>query len=141
MARAKREINWDVVERRMEAGCSGVEISSALRVDSDTFYRRFKEQYGKRFADCSADFYSAGDSNIKFTQYIKAVSGNIPMLILLGRERLNQGKDQEKISPLEDLLTLRHENMILKAAIDMLKEKNEGANPEKLGLSQPVDEA
>ena len=121
--RPKKEINWEIVEKRMEAGCSGVEIAAVLRVDSDTFFRRFQEQYGKRFADSSADFYKAGDANLKFTQYMKALSGNTNMLTLLGRERLNQGKEEEvKKSPYEDILALRHENMLLKAELDAHRE-------------------
>jgi hypothetical protein len=123
MPRPKKEINWEIVEKRMEAGCSGVEIASCLRVDSDTFFRRFREKYGKRFADSSADFYSAGDANIKFTQYMKALSGNNNMLMLLGKERLNQGKEEEiKKSPFEDVIAIRHENMLLKAELVAYKD-------------------
>lgn len=124
MARPKKEINWDVVEKRIEAGCSGIEIAAALRIDDDTFYGRFKEHYGKSFSDYSGTFYSAGDSNLKFTQYMKALSGNMQMLILLGRERLGQGKEQEKNSPFEDILALRHENMILRAELVEIQGKN-----------------
>jgi hypothetical protein len=116
MARPKKEINWDIVEKKMEAGCSAREISGGV-CEINTFYDRFKERYGMGFADYADDYYSVGDGNIKFTQYMKAVSGNIPMLTLLGRERLNQGKEQEKVSPYEDILALRHENMILRAQI------------------------
>lgn len=123
MSRPKKEINWELVERRMEAGCSGIEIAAALRIQDDTFYLRFKEQYGKSFQDYKGNFYSAGDANIKFTQYMKAISGNIPMLTLLGRERLGQSKDQEKISPYEDQTALRHENMLLRAEIERMKQE------------------
>jgi hypothetical protein len=121
MSRKQKEINWDIVEKRMEAGCNGIEIAAALRIDPDTFYRRFQQHYGKRFVDSSDYFYSGGDSNLKFMQYMKALGGNINMLTLLGRERLNQGKEQEKTSPFEDQLELRHENMILRAEIEKLK--------------------
>lgn len=124
MAKAKREINWELVERKMEAGCSGIEIAATLRVDSDTFYRRFEQQYGKRFAAISGDFYSAGDANIRFTQYMKALSGNIPMLTLLGRERLGQSKDEVKLSPFEDTIAMRHQIMLLQAEIAKMKEAN-----------------
>ncbi len=123
MARPKKEINWEIVEKKMEAGCSAREISAGI-CDLDTFYNRFKERYGKSFGDYSDDYYSIGDGNIKFTQYMKALSGNNNMLLLLGRERLGQGKEQEKQSPFEDVLALRHENMILKAEISEMKEKN-----------------
>lgn len=121
MARPKKEINWEIVEKRMEAGCNGMEIAATLRIDPNTFYRRFEGQYGKSFADSVGGFYSAGDANIKFTQYMKALAGNNNMLMLLGKERLNQGKEEEiKKSPLEDIIELRHENMILKAEIQKI---------------------
>jgi len=126
MARPKKEINWEIVEKRMEAGCSGVEIAAVLRIQADTFYLRFKEKYGKSFQDYHGDFYSAGDANLKFTQYMKALSGNTNMLTLLGKERLNQGKEEEiKKSPYEDMLALRHENMLLKAELEGYKEHND----------------
>jgi len=130
MPRQKREINWEIVEKRMESGCSGIEIAGALRIDSDTFYRRYRQQYKKRFADNTASLYSAGDGNLKFTQYMKALSGNTNMLTLLGRERLGQGKDEVKTSPFEDLIDLRHENMILRAEIEGIREKLNGNQPQ-----------
>ena len=123
MSRPKKDINWEIVEKRMEAGCSGVEIAACLRIQADTFYIRFKDKYGKSFQDYRGDFYSAGDANLKFTQYMKALSGNTNMLTLLGKERLNQGKEEEiKKSPYEDILALKHENMLLKAELESHKE-------------------
>lgn len=121
MGRPKKEINWDVVEKRMEAGCNGIEIAATLRISDDTFYIRFKKQYGKSFQDSSGHFHSAGDANIRFTQYAKAMSGNIPMLTLLGRERLGQSKDEIKLSPLEDIIVMRHQIMMLQAELDKTK--------------------
>src|SRR6185295_12346286 len=122
MPRQKKPINWEIVKKRMEAGCKARDIAGSLDINIDTFYDRFKEEFGRGFSDISDDFYCVGDGNIRFTQYMKALSGNIPMLTLLGRERLSQGKDQEKVSPFEDILALRHENMILKAQLSTAKE-------------------
>jgi hypothetical protein len=122
MGRHKKEINWDVVEKRMEAGCNAAEIAATLRVHPDTFSDRFKAKYGKYFSDISGHYYSAGDANLKFTQYMKALAGNNNMLMLLGRERLGQGKEEEKLSPFEDVIALKHENMILRAEIAQFKE-------------------
>jgi hypothetical protein len=122
MSRPKKPINWDIVKKKMEAGCSAKEIAGAIPIDISNFYDRFKEEFGHPFANYADELYSVGDGNIKFAQYMKALSGNIPMLTLLGRERLSQGKEQEKQSPFEDILALRHENMILKAEINTLKE-------------------
>lgn len=123
MSRPKKEINWEIVEKRMEAGCNGIEIAATLRIDPDTFYRRFEDYYGKRFSDSVGGFYYAGDANLKFTQYMKALAGNTNMLTLLGRERLNQGKEEEiKQSPYEDIIALKHENMLIKAELQVYKD-------------------
>lgn len=125
MARPEKEINWELVEKRMEAGCNGIEIAATLRISDTIFYDRFKKKYGKSFQDYRGSFNSAGVSNIRFTQYMKALSGNNNMLLLLGRERLGQGKLEEiQKSPFEDIHELRHENMILKAQLDKLMGNN-----------------
>lgn len=123
MARPKKTIDWQLVEKRMEAGCTAKEIAACLHADIDTFYRRFKEQYGKSFGDYSVEFYSIGDANIRALQYAKAMNGNLQMLFFLGKERLGQGKEEVKASPFEDIIQLRHENMILKAELNEIKEK------------------
>lgn len=123
MARPKKEINWAIVEKRLESGDSAVNISHIHNIDTDTFYLRFKENYGCSFQDYSAKFHSNGKANIAFTQYIKALEGNTNMLTLLGREWLGQGKEVVQKSPYEDLIELKHENMMLRAEIASIKEK------------------
>lgn len=120
MARPQKYINWDLVEEKMEAGCSAKEIAGGI-CDINTFYDRFKEHYGKSFGDYADEFYRVGDGNIKHTQYVKALAGNNNMLLLLGRERLEQGKEPEKISPFEETMSLQHENMILKSKLAKLE--------------------
>ena len=125
MARPLKEINWDIVEKRIEAGCTAREIAASCKIDMDTFYDRFKLEYGKSFSDYSADLYSVGDANLKFTQYVKAIAGNIPMLHLLGRERLDQGKNDDPISPRQDQIDQSHLLMQLQNEIVELKNENE----------------
>ena len=107
MGRQKKEINWNIVEKKIEAGCSAKEIYENV-CHKDTFYDRFKEEYGENFSDYSTEYYHVGNGNLKFTQYIKALSGNIPMLLLLGRERLGQGKSEETVSPLQMQIDQSH---------------------------------
>jgi AraC-like DNA-binding protein len=100
MARPKKEINWEVVEKRMEAGCSAKEIAGALHVEINTFYDRFKEEFGLGFADFADKFYDGGDANIRYTQYMKALSGNVNMLLWLGKLRLGQKEpDVSSLNP------------------------------------------
>lgn len=90
MARPPKEINWEIVEKRMEAGNKGKAIAQAFYVDLDTFYRRFKQHYGFSFGDSTLHFYECGNDNLQYTQYMKALSGNVNMLTWLGKIRLGQ---------------------------------------------------
>ncbi len=122
MARPPKTINWELVEKRLEAGNSAVEIAFQHNIHLNTFYNKFKKHFGKNFADLRDNFVQCGRSNILFTQYMKALAGNTNMLTLLGREWCGQGKEEILKSPFEDILDLKHENMILKDEIAKLKE-------------------
>lgn len=123
MARPPKPINWELVEKRMEAGSNAKEIAGSLHIDINTFYDRFKLEYGKSFADFAEKSYEAGNSNIRLTQYVKALAGNTNMMVLLGKERLGQGKEEVKVSPYQGDIDKEHENMCLKAQIEFLKEQ------------------
>ncbi len=122
MGRTKKDINWDVVQKKIELGLSAKEIYECM-CNEDTFYDRFKEHFGENFSDYSGRMRSVGCGNIKFTQYMKALSGNANMLTLCGREMCGQGKEPEKISPFEDAMAARHENMMLRAELAAYKER------------------
>jgi hypothetical protein len=93
-----KEINWKEVERRIEVGSSGLTIAKCLRIDPDTFYKRFEEQYGVRFKDYTNGLSDCLPANILLRQYIKAMEGNVEMLKLLGRENCGQGRDEDPAS-------------------------------------------
>ena len=118
-----KEINWEMVEKRLEAGCTQTELCAILRIDANTFNKHFREKYGKYFSEISTEFYSVGDANIRSMQYAKAMNGNINMLFFLGKERLGQGKEVERLSPYEDMLELKHDNMKLRAELAELRER------------------
>ena len=120
MARPLKDINWDMVEKKMEAGCTAREIYGNV-CDEDTFYRRFKDKYGCSFGDYAGQSYQIGNGNLKFAQYMRALAGNNPMLQLLGKERLGQGRDVGLDPPRDDVLAITHENMLLKAEIEKMK--------------------
>lgn len=123
MARPQKEINWEEVERRIEAGCEAKEIWPIYGVNNDTFYRRFKEEYGFSFQDYKPLAYDVGNGNIRFSQYIRALKGNVPLLIMLGKERLGQGKYDLLISPNQINIDNEHKIMILQDEIAKLRSK------------------
>jgi hypothetical protein len=92
MARPLKEINWDVVEKLIESGCSGVAIAAKFRIQSDTFYIRFKKEYKCNFQDYRVESQEAGAADILSMIHAKALNnkapGNAQLLIFLARCRL-----------------------------------------------------
>lgn len=107
MARPPKEIDWKVVEQKMQAGNTAKKIAQDLYIDTDTLYDRFKKEYGKSFSVISADFYTAGNQNIEYMQYMKAMSGDSKMLLWLGKVRLGQKEP--------DTTSQQYTNIIVKA--------------------------
>lgn len=104
MARPEKFIDWDKVRLRMEAGNSAKVIAAHHNIDTDTFYKRFKQEFGCSFGDYSALFYQCGNENLLYTQYVKALSGNVQLLIHLGKVRLGQKEDFESNESLADIV-------------------------------------
>lgn len=92
MARPLKEINWEVVEKLIESGCSGVEIAAKFRIQKQTFYRRFEEKYEESFQNYHTDIHEAGLADLRSMLHAKALNNNAPgnsnLLIFLARCRL-----------------------------------------------------
>lgn len=106
MARPEKTINWDLVEEKMQAGCSAKEIYGELHISDETFYNRFKSEYGESFSDYLDKFHSVGKGNIRHMQYTKAKEGNIPMLIWLGKTWLGQKEAEIALSEKQLILKI-----------------------------------
>lgn len=126
MARPKKEINWDIVEKRMEAGNSAIVICKKFNIDTDTFYRRFKEEYGCSFGDYTAIYRQCGKEDIAYTQHMKALSGNVQMLIWLGKVDLGQ-KDPDPV-PLKppNQTEIDKDHIIMQLKYEIEKMRNDG---------------
>ncbi len=100
MARPLKEINWDLVDKLIEAGCSGVAISGKFRIQSDTFYARFKKEYGCSFQDYRAEVQEAGVADLMMMLHAKALNnkapGNSNLLIFLAKTKLGM-KEPENV--------------------------------------------
>jgi hypothetical protein len=102
MARPPKPIDWNLVERKMEAGCTATEIAWDFRMHIDTFSERFKQEYGKYFTEYAGNFHSVGKGNVRHQQYERAMDGNTQMLTILGREWLGQEKEQKQRSQIDE---------------------------------------
>lgn len=124
MARPLKEINWDVVEKQIEAKCTAREIAALCRIEINTFYDRFKLEYGKSFADYADDLYCGGIGYQKYITHLRALSktGSVQLLIRYNEERLGWGKTTEIKPPNDDEIDKDHIIMLQANEILELKE-------------------
>ena len=136
MGRPVKEINWDVVDKLIEAGCSGIAIAAKFRIQSDTFYSRFKQEYGCSFQDYRANAQEVGIADLMMMLHAKAMNnkapGNTNLLIFLAKTKLGMKEpetdnstapNQDKID-LENLV-MRLQNKIAKLESDAIQRETE----------------
>ena len=98
MARPEKPIDWDLVDRLLEAGCLGTEIAANFDMHPNTFYNKVLEEQKVGFTKYSAQKKGKGDSLLRAVQYETAIKDkDRSMLIWLGKQRLGQ-KEPEKTS-------------------------------------------
>ena len=131
MSRPEKPIDWKRVDLLLMAGCLGTEIASNFDMHPDTLYKRIEQEYGMGFTAYSSSKKQQGDSILRAKQYEKALEKDNTMLIWLGKNRLGQKEHDNTpniLPPTDDILEMRHENMILKAqlakALDELSNKS-----------------
>lgn len=130
MARPLRTIDWAEVEKLIECGCSGIQIAGKFKIDADTFYTRFMNEYGVRFADYSAIGVEGGKADIKLMLHQKALNanapGNVNALIFLGKTVLGMKEAVEQINLANNQVNidLTHRNMQLENELAQLKNEN-----------------
>jgi hypothetical protein len=78
MARKPKEINWDLVEKLIEYGSHGYEIAGKFKIDENTFYRRFRQEYKCRFADYVGIGHSGGKADLRLMLWSKAFNNKAP---------------------------------------------------------------
>lgn len=99
MARPEKEINWELVDNLLMAGCSGPEIAPHFDVIPETLYERTVKEHGISFSRYSQLLRQKGDALLRAQQYAKALGkttlGDNTLLIWLGKNRLGQKETHE----------------------------------------------
>jgi len=90
-----KPIDWDIVDKLLEAGCPGTEIAPHFGVHYETLYDRAYTDHGIMWTEYSQQRRSKGDSNLRVKQYQEAMKGDRGMLIWLGKQRLDQRERYE----------------------------------------------
>jgi AraC-like DNA-binding protein len=82
MARPKKEVDPEMIEKLATVGCTIEQIAAVLGVSKDLLHRRFNTalRSGRE----------KGNAALHKKQYQVAMSGNVGMLVWLGKQRLGQ---------------------------------------------------
>lgn len=107
MVRPEKQIDWDRVDKLLEAGCHGTEICPYFDLTPERFYERVQEKYGMSFSVYSQEKRQKGDSKLREKQFDKAIDGDNMMLIWLGKNRLGQKDKQELNEQSDKSITLK----------------------------------
>ena len=83
-------IDWETVDRLLEAGCDGTQVAAHIGVHPETLYDRIKQEKGSCFSEYKATKRANGDSLLLAKQFKVAMEGDKTMLVWLGKQRLAQ---------------------------------------------------
>lgn len=102
IGRPTKPIDWNLVDKMLEAGCSGAEIAPHVFLHPDTFYDRVFKEKCMSFTEYACKMAAKGDANLKLTQYLKAIGeitiGDNTQLIWLGKNRLKQRENPTELT-------------------------------------------
>lgn len=91
--RPKIEINKDEFEKLCAIWCNEEEIAGWFNCSVDTLGRWCKRTYAITFAEVYSQKASKGCVSIRRKQFELAQSGNVSMLIWLGKQKLGQSDE------------------------------------------------
>lgn len=141
MARPRKEIDWEKASKLAIIFCTAEEIANILGMSFNTLDRRSLEEHGVRFVKWLKQFSDQGRASLRRTQYKKAIDGNVPLLIWLGKNELNQTDKTEiegniKVESITDML----EQSETRKLIDVTPKEIEEEENVKLMMPEPTDD-
>jgi hypothetical protein len=84
------DIDWDELDRWLEAWCDGTVIAEQFGIHEDTLYIAVREKYGVTFSEYKQKKRLSGNDKLRRVQHDQALDGDNAMLIWLGKNRLDQ---------------------------------------------------
>jgi hypothetical protein len=95
MGRHRIIVDWEKVDKYLQAQCDGVSVASILGISADTLYLRCVEEKEMTFTAYSAKKKAEGVQLLKAKQFQTAMSGNVTMQIWLGKQYAGQREKAE----------------------------------------------
>ena len=90
IGRPPKEIKWEQVLIKMQAGNSERKIAFDLNIHVDTLRDRFHDHFGISFSTYAANALQDRNENIEYRQYTKALEGDTRLLVWLGEVWVGQ---------------------------------------------------
>lgn len=90
--RPKAIIDWNMVGKMLEAGCTAEGIAATIGIDRDTLYIRCRTDHNQDFSAFAQEKRAKGDELLRQKQMQVAMRGDKTMLIWLGKQRLGQSE-------------------------------------------------
>ena len=97
--RTPAKLEWEIIGKLLEANCDATGIAAQFGVSRQVLYRRCKTDLGIPFATLSQQKRMAGENLLRAKQHQVAMTGNVPMLIWLGKQRLGQADKAQLTGP------------------------------------------
>ena len=110
--RSKADIDWNKVDKYLQAQCDGVGIAGLLGIHPNTLYRRCEEKYKMSFSEYSTQKKTEGKELLRARQFKTAMDGDRTMQIWLGKQYLNQ-TDRRNIAITDDIDKTREREIFL----------------------------
>jgi len=86
--RPNAEIDFQIVDDMLEAGCTGVEVAARLGMHPDTLYIRVEKELGMGFSAYRQQKVASGDQKLRERLFREAIAGDKSALIFLSKTRL-----------------------------------------------------
>ena len=99
-------INWETVNQLIAIQCTGEEIAGVLKIDYDTLNKAIKREFNSCFSDYYKKHSSKGKVSLRRKQFEVAHSGNVTMLIWLGKQHLGQTDKVEQTVEQDSEITI-----------------------------------
>jgi hypothetical protein len=95
MGRPKKEVDFDMLEKLCSISCTADECATILKMSVDTIERALKSELELTFAAFYKRHAGQGKVSLRRKQFEVAMTGNVSMLIWLGKQWLGQTDKQE----------------------------------------------
>lgn len=134
---ASVEIDWDKVDRYLQAGCTQKIIANSVGMSPNGLREKCFKEKGIDWAEYSSRQRDHGDALLYLKVFDAALKGNTQILLRLAAVRLGLLETDIKTeSPHQDVITLDHDRMQLQHKIDQMEEKISSVMKENAELKE-----